>query len=204
MSTQCATPTYAFATATALALDGDSGEGLREVSVELFHANPIEADDTSSLRLVTARGITIAVTATLCAEREAEPYVVVHGTRGRITLEYRTGRVRCESEAGVEDTEHGTTDLLENLVAHVREPHVPLLAPLAATRSFMDVLEAVRLAPDPREIPPDYVRTDTSGPFPRRVVPGIDEVVTRAADDLAMLSELGLPWALPAGSMADG
>jgi predicted dehydrogenase len=194
----------AHATATALALDGDSGEGLREVSVELFHANEIEADDTSSLRLVTARGTTIAVAATLCAEREAEPYVVVHGTRGRITLEYRTGRVRCESESGVESTEHGTTDLLENLVAHVREPHVPLLAPLPATRSFMEVLEAVRLAPDPRPIPPEYVRTDTSGPFPRRVVPGIDEVVTRAADELAMLSELGLPWALPAGSVAGG
>jgi predicted dehydrogenase len=187
----------AHATATALALDGDTGEGVRDVSVELFHANPIEADDTSCLRLVTARGTTITVAATLCAEREAEPYVVVHGTRGRITVEYRTGRVHMESDGLVETTQHGVTDLLENLVTHVREPQVPLLAPLAATRSFMHVLEAVRLAPDPRQIVAEYVRTDTSGPFPRRVVPGIDDAVTRAADDLALLSELGLPWALP-------
>jgi hypothetical protein len=172
--------------------------------VELFHANPIEADDTSSLRLVTARGTTITVAATLCAEREAEPYVLVHGTHGRIMLEYRTGRVRLESDDRVEESRHGATDLLENLVAHISEPQVPLLAPLAATRSFMHVLEAVRIAPDPREIPAEYVRTDTSGPFPRRVVPGIDDAVTRSADELALLSELGLPWAAPAEAMADG
>jgi hypothetical protein len=66
------------------------------------------------------------------------------------------------------------------------------------------VLETVRLAPDPRQIPAEYVRTDTSGAFPRRVVPGIDDAVTRAADELALLSELGLPWAAPAVSVTDG
>jgi predicted dehydrogenase len=192
---------FAHATATALALDDDTGdEGLREVRVELFHANPIEADDTSCLRLVTARGTTITVAATLCAEREAEPYVTVHGTRGRITLEYRTGRMHVEADGRVESSEHPATDLLENLVAHIRAPQVPLLAPLASTRSFMQVLEAVRLAPEPRPIPTDEIRTDTSGPFPRRVVPGIDAAVARSADELALFSELGLPWAAGAGT----
>src|ERR687889_549610 len=95
----------AHATATALALDGGTGEeGLRDVRVELFRANPIEADDTSCLRLVTPRGTTITVAATLCAERSAEPYVIVHGTRGRIVLEYRTGQVRIEAGGRVETT----------------------------------------------------------------------------------------------------
>ena len=86
---------FAHATATALALDGDTGEtDLRDVRVELFRANPIEADDTSCLRLVTARGTTVTVAVTLCADREVEPYLVVHGTHGRLVLTYRTGRVR--------------------------------------------------------------------------------------------------------------
>jgi predicted dehydrogenase len=187
---------FAHATATALALDGDSGEGdLREVRVELFRANPIEADDTSCLRLVTGRGTTITVAVTLCAERTAEPYVVVHGTRGRILLEYRTGRVRLESGGRAETTEHGSTDLLENLVAHIGTPDVPLLVPLAATRSFMHVVDAVRLAAEPVEITPAHRRTDTSGPYPRRVVPGIDAAVAQAAEELALFSELDLPWA---------
>ena len=186
----------AHATATALALDGEAGEqGLREVRVELFRANPIEADDTSCLRLVTGRGTKITVAATLCAERTAEPYLIVHGTRGRIVLEYRTGRVRLEAGGRAETTEHAATDLLDNLVAHVREPGVPLLVPLAATRAFMQVVEAVRLAPEPLEVPPEYRRTDTSGAHPRRVVPGIDAAVARAAEELALFSELGLPWA---------
>ncbi len=190
------TNAFAHATATALALDGEAGqEGLRDVHVELFRANPIEADDTSCLRLVTARGTTITVAVTLSAENAAEPYVIVHGTRGRIVLEYRTGRVRLESGERIETTEHATTDLLENLVTHVREPGVPLLVPLPATRSFMQVVEAVRLAPEPIEIPPEYRMTDTSGAHPRRVVPGIDEAVARSAQELALLSELGLPWA---------
>jgi predicted dehydrogenase len=187
---------FAHATATALALDGGSGEdGLRDVRVELFRANPIEADDTSCVRLVTAGGTPITVAVTLCAEQTAEPYVIVHGTQGRIVLEYRTGRVRLEAGGRVEITEHGTTDLLENLVAHIHAPQEPLLVPLPATRSFMHVVEAVRLASDPVEIAAPYQLTDTSGPFPRRVVPQIDAAVTRAAEELALFSELELPWA---------
>jgi len=195
----------AHATATALALDGETGEeGLRELRVELFRANPIEADDTSCLRLVTARGTTITVAATLCAERSAEPYLIVHGTRGRVILEYRTGRVRLEADGRVDTTTHPATDLLENLVAHVRQPGVPLLVPLAGTRAFMQVVEAVRLAPEPLEIPSAYRRIDTSGPHPRRVVPGIDAAVTRAAENLALFSELDLPWADRRGAVAHG
>jgi predicted dehydrogenase len=187
---------FAHATATALALDGETGEkGLRELHVELFRANPIEADDTSCLSLVTSRGTKITVAVTLCAERAAEPYLVVHGTRGRILLEYRTGRVRLDADGRVDVTEHAATDLLENLVAHVREPGVPLLVPLAATRAFMQVVEAVRLAAEPLEVPPEYRWTDTSGAQPRRVVPGIDAAVARAAEELALFSELDLPWA---------
>jgi predicted dehydrogenase len=196
---------FAHATATALALDGETGEDApRELRVELFRANRIEADDTSCLRLVTARGTTITIAATLCAEREAEPYLVVHGTRGRIVLEYRTGRVRLDAGGRTEITEHAATDLLENLVAHVRQPGVPLLVPLAATRAFMRILEAVRLAPEPVQIPQRYRRTDRSGPHPRLVVPGIDEAVARAADQLALLSELGLPWAHRGATVTHG
>jgi predicted dehydrogenase len=187
---------FAHATATALALDGGAGDDEPlELEVELYRANPIEADDTSSLRLVTARGTTITVAVTLCAEREAEPYVVVHGTRGRVVLEYRTGRVRVESGGHVKFLECGSTDLLENLVAHVRDPRVQMLVPLSATRPFMRVLEAVRLAADPVEIPSSYRRTVDSGPHPRIVVPGIDEAVARSARELASLSALDLPWA---------
>ena len=77
---------------------------------------------------------------------------------------------------------------------------MPLHVPLARTRSFMQVLEAVRLAPDPVEIPARFRRTDTSGPHPRVVVAGIDAVVARSAAELVPLSAAGAPWAGRTGS----
>jgi predicted dehydrogenase len=196
---------FAHAAATALALDGDSGEeGLQDVRVELFRANPIEADDTSALRLVTARGTKVTVAVTLCADRVVEPYLLVYGTRGRITLHYRSGHIRVERAGEVTTTEHASTDLLQNLVAHLREPDVPLLVPLATTRAFMQVVEAVGRAPEPVELPAAHRALDRSGPHPRHVVPGVADAVVRAADELALLSELDLPWAQPATAAARG
>ncbi|MDI2027168.1 Gfo/Idh/MocA family oxidoreductase [Saccharopolyspora sp. TS4A08] len=178
---------FAHAIANALALEGVSDdEELRELSVELYRANPIEADDTSCLRLVTARGVPIVVAVTLCADREVDPYVVLRGSRGRIVVDYRSDRVRLETPERVETTEHGATDLLENLIAHTRSG-VPLLVPPATTRPFMRVLEAVRLAPDPVEIP-----SERDGD--RHVVPGVSEDVVRAADSMQLLSEMDVPW----------
>ncbi|MGY1829768.1 Gfo/Idh/MocA family protein [Geodermatophilus sp. SYSU D01180] len=186
---------FAHATATALALDGAAGEqGVVDVQAELLRANPIEADDTSSLRLITVRGTTVTVAVTLAADEEVEPYVVVHGTRGRIVLHYRFGRVRLERGGRTEVREYGATDLLENLAAHVLDPVVPLVVPLTSTRAFMQVVEAVRLAPDPVEIPPGHSRVDATGASPRHVVPGSAAAVVRSADELALLSELDLPW----------
>jgi predicted dehydrogenase len=186
---------FAHATATAFALDGSASDEPGEVRVELYRANDIEADDTSCLRLVTARGTPVAVAVTLCAERHHEPYLVVHGTAGRIVLHYKRHRVTLTTPRRHESTEHPAVDLLENLVAHVRDRAVPLLAPLPATRAFMRVVEAVRTAADPRPIPAAHRRTDSSGPHPRQVVPGIDAAVRAAAADLALFSELDLPWA---------
>ncbi|MFC7343550.1 Gfo/Idh/MocA family protein [Saccharopolyspora griseoalba] len=183
---------FAHAIANALAVDG-GGEPV-ELDVELYRANDIEADDTSCVRMVTARGTPIVVAATLCAEQEVEPHVVVRGTRGRIVLEYRRARVRLEAEGRVVETEHGSTDLLENLVAHAREG-AALLVPPEDTRPFMRVLEAVRLAPDPQVIAERHRRVDRDRAHPLRVVPGAAEAVVRAARELTPLSELELPWA---------
>ena len=120
--------------------------------------------------------------------------MAVHCTRGRVVLQYRTAHVRLERpgrQAVV--TEHASTDLLENLVDHVRTPDVPLVAPLAATRGFMQVVEAVRLAAEPVEVPSE---PDASGPHPRRrgVLVIARCCVVRSAYRLALLSELDLPW----------
>ncbi len=186
----------AHAVATALALEGSTrAEDLSRIETELFHAYAIEADDTSCLRLTTAAGRRVTVAATLCAEKSAEPYVMAHCTQGRITFFYREDRILLQRAGhGPEEIHYGRVDLLENLVEHVTEG-VGLLVPPERTGAFMSVLEAIRLAPEPRQLEPYVWETSPDG---RRVVPGIDALTHACAESLGLFSELGAEWAEPA------
>ncbi|MEU3609199.1 Gfo/Idh/MocA family oxidoreductase [Streptomyces sp. NPDC035033] len=189
----------AHAVATALALAGTTlAEDVAGIETELFHAHAIESDDTSAVRVTTTAGFPVTVAATLCAERTGEPYVVVHGTRGRITFWYREDRVLLQRAGhGPEETVYGRTDLLENLVAHVTGA-TPLLVPPDATGAFMRVVEAVRTAPDPLPLPAAHWRAEPGESAPRRVVEGVEALVDASAEQLRLYSELGAPWASPA------
>ncbi|MFD5158956.1 Gfo/Idh/MocA family protein [Streptomyces hawaiiensis] len=184
----------AHAVATALALGGSTrAEDVTRIETELLHANDIESDDTSCVRITTAQGHPVTVAATLCAEQADEPYVLVHGSSGRITFWYKQDRVLLQRAGhGPEESEHGRTDLLENLVDHLTTG-ADLLVPPDETGAFMKVVEAIRTAPDPAPLP-DAAWRRIPGEN-RRVVPGIDGLVAAAADTLSLYSELGAPWA---------
>lgn len=192
------TNAFAHATATALLIDGSGEAGdVTSVETELFRANPIEADDTSTVRVRTARGTTLLTALTLCAaEHDGSPLIVVHGSAGRAVLQYTHDRLEVTTPDGrTEYSEHDRVDLLENLLDHRADPGVPLLAPLAATGGFTRVLDAIRAAPPPREIAPALVRWQGDGLQRHPVVQDVEKWVTRAGEDLALFSELGAPWA---------
>ncbi|MGI5453780.1 Gfo/Idh/MocA family protein [Streptomyces sp. CA-249302] len=186
----------AHTVATALALNGSThAEDVTGIELELLRANDIESDDTSCVRISTAQGRRITVAATLCAERDGEPYVLVHGTKGRITFWYKQDRVLLQrADHGPEEYDYGRTDLLENLADHLTDGTELLVTP-DSTGAFMTVVEAIRQSPDPTPLPSDawHLIPDED----RRVVPGIDGLVAACADTLSTYSELGATWALP-------
>ncbi|MFI8240007.1 Gfo/Idh/MocA family protein [Streptomyces sp. NPDC085866] len=185
----------AHAVATGLALLGTTrAEDITGIETELLRANDIESDDTSCVRVRTPRG-PVTVAATLCAEEPGEPYVLVHGDSGRITFWYKQDRVLLQRAGhGPEESAYGRTDLLENLVEHLTTG-APLLVTPDETGAFMQVVEAIRSAPDPAPLPESAWRLLPAER--RRVVSGIDGLVAASADTLALYSELGAPWALP-------
>ncbi|MFH9179578.1 Gfo/Idh/MocA family protein [Streptomyces albogriseolus] len=187
----------AHAVATALALAGSTrAEDVAGIETELLRAHDIESDDTSCVRVTTVQGGSVTVAATLCAERADEPYVVVHGTSGRITFWYKQDRVLLQrADHGPEELHFDRTDLLENLVAHLQDGAELLVTP-DDTGAFMQVVEAIRTAPDPEPLPDEAWRRVPGED--RRVVPGVDALVAAAADRLSLFSELGAPWARPA------
>lgn len=181
---------FAHAAATALLLNGTAPTVPDHIAVELYRARDIESDDTACARLSFAAAPDVVVAATLCAERNNEPYVLLHGSRGKARWHYKTDEVVVN---GVSVRLAPPADLLHNLVEHLGAG-TSLLAPLGATRCFTALVEAVRDAPEPKAIPADWVRTLGHGPERRFVVPGIDRNTDTAADRMALFSELGLPW----------
>jgi predicted dehydrogenase len=184
---------FAHSVAAALLLDGSGrADQVTGVETELFHANEIEADDTSTVRIRTTRGTTIVAAFTLCASDNEPPNVTVYGSKGQAVLRYTTD----ELEIGGATTQYGRDDLLANLLEH-RLNGVPLLAPLDRTGAFMRVLDAVRSAPPPRAIAANW---EGVGDERHPVVPGIEKWVEQAAERQQLFSELGVPWAQPTES----
>ncbi|HET9142077.1 DUF6807 family protein [Actinophytocola sp.] len=180
---------FGHAVATALAVaEAEQLGAVTEIDVELYRANPIEADDTSCVRLRLAAGTEITVAVSLCAAGRTEPYLLVHGETETARLTYTTDEIHI----GQTVTRHARTDLLENLIAHVRTG-AQLLVPLSRAGAFMQVVEAIRQAPDPAPIPLAYQQIDPA--TAQRTVPGVAELTARSAQRLALYSELDTGWA---------
>ncbi|MBO3750052.1 PmoA family protein [Streptosporangiaceae bacterium NEAU-GS5] len=183
---------FAHAVATALAVvDGP----IAGIETELYRAHPIESDDTSCVRIRMDDGLEITIAVSLCATERHEPYLVAHGDAGRATLIYTEDRLKVELPDGsVTTTVYERADLLENLIDHIRTG-ADLLVPLAATEPFTQVLDAVRLAPEPLPILDRHQIIERDfGEVTHRFLPGIDGLTARSADELALYSELGAPW----------
>lgn len=194
---------FAHAVATAIVLDGSDGaDRLHDIELDLYRANDIEADDTSAVRFRTPLGTPVLVAAGVTADVSSDPVITVSGTRGSIEYAYKRDVVRVirpwHDTLPVQELQLGTETLLENLAAHVRDPGIPLLVPAESTRAFMDLVEAVRTAPEPHPVPDRWVAVRGPENHRRRCIPGIESLVAHAASRGSLFRELGVPWAAPA------
>jgi len=189
----------AHATATALRLaNARRVDDVVDIDLELYRANDIEADDTSSLVLTSTTGPTIAGALTLCAPVNTDPWVAVYGSAGLVRLFYTRDEVSLEVD-GREPvlTTYERVDLLGNLLA-ARAGTAELLNPLADNGAFMAVMEAVRLAPDPVPIDPSLVTWEpVDGAEPADVHPviaGVTEAVHQVAASGTGFRAVAAPW----------
>ncbi|BCJ56779.1 Gfo/Idh/MocA family protein [Micromonospora endophytica] len=165
------------------------------IEVERYRVRPIEVDDTAVLRVRPHQGPPIVAAVTLAGEDFIAGEVIVTGSAGRAVLEYPTDRLLLPGDDTASEIP-GRRGLLENLLAHRGDPTVPLIAPLARTAAFTAVLTALRAAPEPTLLGGDLV--DVVGAGPQRVlrIRGVNAVLRRAAEQGALPSEWGVPWAV--------
>ncbi len=193
----------AHAVASALHIAGArSAEQVAELSTELYHAHRIEADDTSIVQLRTTAGIPLTAALTVCAEEQTDPWITIYGTEGTAILYYTRDELVIRPNpdlGGVESRKvYGRVNLLENLVDVRRGAASELLSSLKSAGAFMRVLEQVRTAPEPAQIPEQSIIPVGSGADFHPVIPDIDEFVRRAVAAQSGFSSLGTPWAAPA------
>ncbi|WP_278236399.1 Gfo/Idh/MocA family oxidoreductase [Isoptericola sp. AK164] len=187
----------AHAVATALRIGGVTrAEDVAWVDTDLYRANPIEADDTSSVRVTAADGTRYGFGLTLCAAERTRARVLVLGTAGEIELFYESDRLVLRSDRLTLDKTYGRTSLLEDLL-EVRaddDPQRRLLCDVRDTGAFMRVLEAVRTGPDPRPMPDELVTWVGEGDARHPVVSDVADWCEQVARRQQTFSELGAPW----------
>ncbi len=185
----------AHAVATALLLGGATrAEDVAWVDTDLYRANRIEADDTSSVRVVGADGRRYGFGLTLCAPERSPARVLVLGTHGELEYSYETDRLRVRTERMTVDKTYGRTPLLDDLLAARTDPRHELLCDVRDTGAFMRVLEAVRTGPDPAQVPDAAVAWRGDGDARHPVVQDVERWCEQAARTQQTFTELGAPW----------
>jgi predicted dehydrogenase len=174
------------------------------VELERYRTRPIEVDDTACLRVTlnggagtSAGGPTLLAAVTLCGEDHIAGEIIVSGTAGTAVLEYPTDRLRLPADHGWREVP-GRVGLLTNLLDHRDDPAAaPLIVPLSRTAPFTTLLEVIAHAPDPTDVDPRYIRTVGEPPSRVNIISGVNAALRSCGQSLSLLSELGVPWAVP-------
>ena len=178
----------------------ERGNAPIEVTAELYHANDIEGDDTSCIRVVTSKGVELYFYATLCGEKGMIPYIRVEGTEASATWHYDNTLVL--EKAGVSTTyrfgeENYLDNMYRNLIQVINGAEEKLICPIEATRAFMLVSNGAfessrRIHP----IPLTNIHKEVQGSATVNIIEHMSELMKAASEQNRLFSELGTQWAV--------
>jgi predicted dehydrogenase len=176
------------------------------VQAELYHGHDIESEDTSSLRVITDKGVEILFNASLCSDAKMDPSVIVECEKARIdyvgfckaTITLETGEVEH-----ITDDNEKRINMLTKLAEHY-ENGTPYPVSLETCRPFTLVVNgAFESCGYPHSIGKEYLscheQSDPKGDTIKTVIKGIDHVLRKAHEDGKLFSEVGAAWAKKSG-----
>ena len=181
--------------------DPANGALLEAIEAEMYHANPIEGDDTACIRIMASGGIEICVYVTLCYQGNAlPPKIEIFGDEGVIHWDY-TNRFelvrhggRTESYAAPE--EHLLDRMYRNFL-DAAAGRAELYCPIRRCRPYIMAAGGALLSSGGvHKIPEDAYVVQGEGDLRSRVIPNVAELFRTAGERGALLSELGVPWAV--------
>ncbi len=114
------------------------------LDARLWHANPIDSEDTSSLRLATREGVEVLCHLTLCPEEEIPPLTLIDTEKATISLrDFQTVEIAWH-DGRKERRESFKENRIEMIETLCRNLHAdgPRPCPLAMTRPFTRLVNA--------------------------------------------------------------
>jgi predicted dehydrogenase len=184
-----------------------AGQMVEPVSIEaeLYHAHNIESEDTSSVRIITDKGIEVMFNTTVCSDAKLDTSVIIECEKAKIeytafckaTITLPSGEVEK-----IDDPVEKRVHMLKNLADNY-ENKKPFIVDLQTCRPFVLVVNGafescggnppaidkkyITLSKQPEPPAPDTVKT---------VINGIDSILKEAHEKGKLFSEVGAPWAI--------
>lgn len=168
------------------------------VTAELYHANAIEAEDTSCVHIRTAGGTSIQFYATLCGESNETPCLVIEGEHGSAKWSY-DNTLETDLSGRRETFAFGNEPLIGNMylnfIAAIADRRRDLYCSLASCRNFVLAANGAFLSSGSvHPVSADYVEVADSGGNPAVRIRGIAALFREAASARVLLSQLPTGW----------
>jgi predicted dehydrogenase len=176
------------------------------VQAELYHGHDIESEDTSSLRIMTDKGVEILFNASLCSDAKMDPFVIIECEKAKIeytgfckaTIMLKNGEVDR-----INDDNEKRINMLVKLAEHY-ESGLPYPVVLETCRPFTLVVNgAFESCGYPHPIDKEYLscreQSDSNGGTIKTVIKDIDHILRVAHENGKLFSEVGAAWAKKSG-----
>ena len=182
----------------------DEGRAARPITVEaeLYRANPIECPDTAALRIQTDSGIPLLFLVSHATEKKTPGEIEISGTRGSLHWDRSRIIIRKPGNADFvlpipqgEDLRAHLMDSIFKAIEGQDAFYCDLSMAECHTLAVNGAHEAAEVIP----IPGKYIRVVENNHSTLCVAAGIAEAVLEGARQGKLFSELGIPWARPAG-----
>jgi predicted dehydrogenase len=178
------------------------------VQAELYHANDIESEDTSCLRIITDEGVEIMYCASLATAAHHDVQLVIETDQATVhqvdfaetVVRYRDGREEVFAASPASKTEYDKIARHQMLKAILNALMNGGAQPLDVTacRPYQIVWNAAFDSNGlPHSIPVKSKRTFLAEDQQQVAIKGIEENLERSFNERRLFSELGFPWAKP-------
>lgn len=175
------------------------------VQAELYHANAIESEDTSAMRVETTEGIELFFCASLASKNRRDTACEIRAEKATIRLcdfcqvevAFCGGRTEQQDFSEEDSGVFSRQGMIRSMIQSLRENQRPLIT-VEECRSYVLVWNgAFESAGIPAAIKPGFIKKEELDGKNFYCIPGMDRAIQEMVSANRLFSEVGVPWGVP-------